>query len=133
LNELLLPLLKQQPAAAIFNVSSIVAITPAAGIATYSASKAALHSYTLSLRHKLAQTSGVKVFELLPPLVDTEFSAGIGGHNGIPPSEVAEALVEGLEKEEYEIHVGRTKDVYHLYLSSPAEAFQAMNANREPA
>jgi uncharacterized oxidoreductase len=114
-------------------VSSIVAITPAAGIATYSASKAALHSYTLSLRHKLGQTSDVKVFELMPPLVDTEFSAGIGGHNGIAPSVVAEALVEALEKDEYEIHVGQTKDIYQLYLSSPEQAFQAMNTVREPA
>jgi uncharacterized oxidoreductase len=132
LNELLLPLLKRQPAAAIVNVSSIVAITPAAGIASYAASKAALHSYTLSLRHKLAQSSDIKVFELMPPLVDTELSAGIGGHNGIAPSVVAEALMEALEKDGYEIHVGQTKDIYQLYLSSPAEAFQALNANREP-
>jgi uncharacterized oxidoreductase len=131
LNELLIPLLKKQPAAAIFNVSSIVAITPAAGIATYSASKAALHFYTLALRHKLAQSSDVKVFELMPPLVDTEFSAEIGGQNGIAPSVVAEALVEALEKDEYEIHVGQTENIYQLALSSPEKAFQAMNVVRE--
>ena len=96
LNEQLLPLLKQQPEAAIVNVSSIVAFVPGARLATYAASKAALHSYTLSLRHKLAQSTGVKVFELMPPLVNTEFSAEIGGQNGIAPSVVAEALVEAL-------------------------------------
>ena len=68
----------------------------------------------------------------MPPLVDTEFSAEIGGQNGIAPSVVAETLVEALEKDEYEIHVGRTKDIYQLYLSSPEQAFQAINANREP-
>lgn len=133
LNELLLPLLKKQPEAAIVDVSSIVAFVPGAGLATYAASKAALHSYTLSLRHKLAQSTGVKVFELMPPLVNTEFSAEIGGQNGIAPSVVAEALVEALEKDEYEIRVGRTEDIYRLYLSSPEQAFQAMNAVREPA
>jgi uncharacterized oxidoreductase len=133
LNELLLPLLKQQPEAAIVNVSSIVAFVPGASLATYSASKAALHSYTLSLRHKLTQSSDVKVFELMPPLVDTEFSAEIGGHNGIAPSVVAEALVEALEKDEYEIRVGQTEDMYRFALSSPAEAFQAMNASPVPA
>jgi uncharacterized oxidoreductase len=133
LNELLLPLLKQQPEAAIVNVSSIVAFVPGARLATYAASKAALHSYTLSLRHKLAQSSDVKVFELMPPLVDTEFSAGIGGHNGIAPSVVAEALAAALEKDEYEVRVGQTEDMYRLALSSPAEAFQAMNANRATA
>jgi uncharacterized oxidoreductase len=133
LNELLLPLLKQQSEAAIVNVSSIVAFVPGARLATYAASKAALHSYTLSLRHKLMPSSGVKVFELMPPLVDTEFSAEIGGQNGIAPSVVAEALVEALEKDEYEIRVGQTEDIYRLYLSSPEQAFQAMNAVREPA
>jgi uncharacterized oxidoreductase len=133
LNEQLLPLLKQQPEAAIVNVSSIVAFVPGARMATYAASKAALHSYTLSLRHKLAQISDVKVFELMPPLVDTEFSAEIGGQNGIAPSVVAEALVEALEKDEYEIRVGRTEDIYRLYLSSPEQAFHAMNAVGKPA
>jgi uncharacterized oxidoreductase len=115
------------------NVSSIVAFVPGASLATYSASKAALHSYTLSLRHKLAQSSDVKVFELMPPLVDTEFSKEIGGHNGIAPSVVAEALAAALEKDEYEVRVGQTEDMYRFSLSSPAEAFQAMNASRATA
>lgn len=128
LNEQLLPLLKEKPEAAIVNVSSILAFVPGAALATYSASKAALHSYTLSLRHKLAQSSGVKVFELMPPLVDTEFSAEIGGRNGIAPSVVAEALAAALEKDEYEVRVGQTETMYRLALSSPEQALQAMNA-----
>lgn len=133
LNEQLLPLLKKQPEAAIVNVSSILAFVPAAGLPTYSASKAALHSYTLSLRHQLAQSSDIKVFELMPPLVDTELSAGIGGRNGIAPSVVAEATLAALINDEYEIRVGQTENMYRLSLSSPENAFQAMNANREPA
>ncbi|WP_210520108.1 SDR family oxidoreductase [Hymenobacter terricola] len=126
LNELLLPLLKRQPAAAIVNVSSIVAFAPTGSIATYSASKAALHSYTQSLRFALAATS-VKVFELMPPLVNTDFSQDIGGANGIPPAQVAEELVQALEQDEYEIHVGNTAGIYQLSLADPAAAFQAMN------
>jgi uncharacterized oxidoreductase len=127
LNEKLLPLLRQQQEAAIVNVSSIVTFAPNHRLATYGASKAALHSYTLSLRHALQQDSAVKVFELMPPLVDTEFSQPIGGSNGIPPSVVAESLVSALEKDEYEIHTGGTAGLYKLYLSSPDAAFQAMN------
>src|ERR1700710_2977044 len=82
LNEKLLPLLKTQNESAIVNVSSVVAFVPGS-LATYSASKAALHSYTQSLRIALSRNSKVKVFELMPPLVDTEFSAIINGHNGI--------------------------------------------------
>lgn len=129
LNEKLLPLLRRQASAAIVNVTSIVAIAPGARLATYAASKAALHSYTLSLRHSLAGTS-VKVFELLPPLVDTEFSTAIGGHKGIKPVVVAEELLKGLKADVLELRVGQTEEFYKFYLSSPEQAIAAMN-NRE--
>jgi uncharacterized oxidoreductase len=125
LNEQLLPLLKTQKEAAIVNVSSVLAFVPGS-LVTYSASKAALHSYTQSLRIALGRNSHVKVFELMPPLVDTEFSAPINGKNGIPPSKVAEDLINALEKNIYEIRVGNTQYVYDLYLKSPAEALELM-------
>lgn len=130
LNEKLLPLLNQQKEAAIVNVSSVVAFVPGS-LATYSASKAALHSYTQSLRIALANVSSVKIFELMPPLVNTEFSAPIGGSKGMNPADVAERLFNSLGKDEYEIHVGQTEDIYRLFLSSPAEALKFMNTNRE--
>lgn len=126
LNEKLLPLLQQQKEAAIVNVSSIAAFVPGSRIPTYSASKAALHSYSQSLRFSLAAT-GVKVFELMPPLVNTDFSQDIGGINGIPPSVVADDLLEAFSNDNYEIHVGATADIYSLQRSSPEAAFEAMN------
>ena len=129
LNEKLLPHLKLQPSAAIVNVSSVVAFVPGS-LATYSASKAALHSYTLSLRMALENTS-VSVFELMPPLVNTTFSAPIGGHNGIEPSEVAAQFFEGWQNDDFEIRVGNTEQIYRLFLSSPAEALHVMNTNRK--
>lgn len=129
LNQLLLPLLRAQDEAAIVNVSSIVAYVPGASLPTYAASKAALHSYTTSLRISLANTS-IKVFELLPPLVDTEFSAAIGGQHGIKPTVVAEDLLAALANNEFEIRVGDTAKIYELFLSSPSEALHAMNAVR---
>jgi uncharacterized oxidoreductase len=129
LNEKLLPLLERQSEAAIVNVSSIVAFVPGS-LAGYSASKAALHSYTMSLRISL-ETSRVKVFELMPPLVNTEFSKPIGGSTGIPPRIVAEEFYEALQKDEYEIHVGQTAQFYQLFLSSPSEALKAMNSRRK--
>jgi uncharacterized oxidoreductase len=127
LNEKLLPLLKKQKEAAIVNVSSIVAYAPGGSIPTYGASKAALHSYTISLRQHLAKTN-IKVFELYPPLVDTEFSAEIGGAiNGIPPSVVAGDLVEGLEHNTFDIRVGQTAEFYKFFLASPDDAIKAMS------
>ncbi|UFH53753.1 SDR family oxidoreductase [Spirosoma sp. KNUC1025] len=128
LTEKLVDLLNRQDEAAIVNVSSIVAFAPNHRLATYGASKAALHSYTQSLRITLERSSNTKVFELMPPLVDTEFSQEIGGHNGIAPSVVAQDLLNALENNEYEIHVGNTARIYELSLSSPADALAAMNA-----
>jgi len=127
LNELLLPILKQQPEAAIVNVSSIVAFAPSQRLSSYGASKAALHSYSQSLRLALKKDTNIKVFELMPPLVDTEFSEAIGGSRGIPASAVADALIKAFQQDEYEIHVGGTADFYKLYLSSPEQALQVMN------
>ncbi|SKC01605.1 SDR family oxidoreductase [Dyadobacter psychrophilus] len=127
LNQKLLSLLGAQPESAIVNVSSIAAFVPNHVIPTYAASKAALHSYTQSLRLTLEKSTSVKVFELMPPLVNTEFSTEIGGENGIPASEVAEALVHAFENDTYEIHVGRTADLFGLFLQSPEQALLAMN------
>jgi len=128
LTEQLLPLLGAQPSAAIVNVSSIVAFAPGHVLSTYSASKAALHSYTQSLRFTLAQSTAIRVFEIMPPLVNTDFSQEIGGSNGIHPSVVATELLDALEADIYEIHVGDTAQIYQLSLSSPAAAFAAMNS-----
>lgn len=130
LTEKLLPLLSNQKEAAIVNVTSIVAFVPGINLPTYAASKAALHSYTQALRYTLAKTTNIKVFELMPPLVNTEFSAEIGGANGIPPEQVAEGLIEGFENDEYELHIGKTADIYKLFLSSPQEALNALNQDR---
>jgi uncharacterized oxidoreductase len=130
LTEKLLPLLTGQKETAIVNVTSIVAFVPGINLPTYAASKSALHSYSQALRYTLAKTTNIKVFELMPPLVNTEFSAEIGGANGIAPELVAEGLIEGFEKDEYELHIGKTADIYKLFLSSPQEAMNTLNKDR---
>jgi uncharacterized oxidoreductase len=67
----LLPLLKAQPKATIMTVSSGLAFVPMAITPTYCATKAALHSYSQSLRYQLKDTQ-VQVLELIPPYVQTE-------------------------------------------------------------
>lgn len=128
LNETFLPLLKKQPEAAIVNITSLVSVQPVAVIPTYSDTKAALHSYSLTLRYMLAKNTKVKVFELMPPLVNTEFSKEIGGEqNGIPSITVASSLIDGIEADLEEIYVGHTKDFRDLYFSDPKAAFSVLN------
>jgi uncharacterized oxidoreductase len=126
LTEKLLPLLMQRKEAAIMNNSSVVALVPAASLATYSASKAALHSYTQSLRIALQKSTQVKVFELMPPLVDTEFARKIPGQK-ITAEEVAEAAIYALQNDIFEIHVASTSAIYKLFLSSPELALKQIN------
>lgn len=127
LTEQLLPQLRKQEAAAVVNVTSIVAIAPGMRTPTYSASKAAVHAYTRLLRLSL-KDSTVKVFELMPPLVATEFSKEIGGlENGIPAAQVAGDLVNALENNKWEIHVGATAQIFALDRQSPEQALHALN------
>ena len=76
----------------------------------YCATKAAIHSFTISLRHQLKDTS-IKVFEIVPPAVDTELGKGTTSdesqeYRGILPVVVAEVTIKALAKNEYEIIVG---------------------------
>jgi uncharacterized oxidoreductase len=122
----MLPLLITQKNAAIINNSSVTAIVPGAIIPTYSASKAALHSYTQSLRHYLHKETAVRVFEIMPPLTDTEFSKSLPGEK-MHPTEIAQVLLQGLENDQYEIYPGVASQLYQLYLKTPEAAFSLLN------
>ena len=75
--------LKAQENAAIINVTSGLAFVPMPRTATYSATKAAMHSYTVSLRAKLE--GKVEVIELAPPAVQTELTPGQSTRQGYMP------------------------------------------------
>ncbi|MEO6732227.1 MAG: SDR family NAD(P)-dependent oxidoreductase [Ferruginibacter sp.] len=121
--ELMLPQLLHQENAAIINITSIAVFRGNKYGPTYAASKAALHSYTEGLRDVFEENENVKIFEVFPPLVNTEFSVAIGGANGIPPSEVADELFLALEKNQLEVPVGDSKK-HHLAIQ---EAFVNIN------
>jgi uncharacterized oxidoreductase len=104
-----IPLLQKQPESAIINVSSGLGFVPIAAMPVYCATKAALHSFTVSQRFQLKDTS-IKVFELIPPAVQTELGRVEGeeepSYPGISPAEVAEATLKALSSDQYEIAVG---------------------------
>jgi uncharacterized oxidoreductase len=105
LTRLLLPQLISKPDSAIINITSGLAFAPLARTPVYSATKAALHSFTLSLRHQLNDTP-VKVIEIAPPAVDTDLG-GPGLHTfGVNVDEFADATFARLAGEDLEIGYG---------------------------
>lgn len=77
--------LSTQPKPAIVNVSSGLAFVPLTATPTYSATKAAIHSYTVSLREVLK--GKIEVIELVPPAVQTELTPGQSTREGYLPLE----------------------------------------------
>ena len=109
-----LPVLTAQREAAVVNVSSGLAIVPKETCAVYCASKAALHSFSQTLRWQL-ENSPVRVFELMPPMVATPMSQGKGhAHLKISPDELANEFWRDFQRNHYEIMGGKTKLLYWL-------------------
>ncbi|WP_251548739.1 SDR family oxidoreductase [Neobacillus muris] len=109
LSMLLIPHLKQQSKAAIMNVSSGLAIMPGVWVPIYSSTKAAIHSFSTSLRHQLAGTS-IEVIEVFPPAVNTDLG-GVGLHTfGAPLDHFADSIFKGLKANQLEIGYGGTEE-----------------------
>ncbi len=87
--------------AAIVNVSPGLALVPKQTASIYCASKAALHSFSKTLRWQLEGTS-VKVFEVLPSAVDTAMTAG-RGRAKISPDRLAGEFWRGFQRDKFEI------------------------------
>ena len=105
-----LPHLLGRPNALIVNVSSGLAFLPFPAAPIYCATKAAMHSYTQSLRIQLAGT-GVTVVELAPPGTETplfrgEFEREMKREKAMPPEELARRAIAGIEAGKLEIRPG---------------------------
>ncbi|OAS17096.1 SDR family oxidoreductase [Paenibacillus oryzisoli] len=112
--------LTTKPNAAIVNVSSGLGLVPKKSAPVYCATKAAVHLFTKSLRYQLEATN-VKVFEIIPPLVDTEMTAH-RGKGKISPDQLASEFIQGFERDRYEMLIGKTKLLSLLQRISPSLA-----------
>ena len=101
--------LRRKKEAAIVNISSGLAFTPLAFVPVYCATKAAVHSWSLSLRHQL-RNSSVRVFEIAPPMVATD----LAGERNRPEADdyvmsaeaVADGVLKAMGRNQYEVALG---------------------------
>lgn len=129
LSMLLLPQLAGKVNATIINVTSGLAFTPLAFAPIYCATKAALHSFTMSLRHQVAP-HGIEVVEVVPPAVQTDLG-GVGLHTfGAPLDAFADSIFAGFERGEKEIGFGGAARSMRLSRDEIDEAFVRMNSRR---
>ncbi len=126
----LLPVLRKQPHSAIMNVSSGLAFVPMARTPTYCATKAAIHSYTQSLRYQL-RDSTTEVLELIPPYVATDLLDGASNPRAMPLDTFIAEVMEILKThpEATEICVENVKRLRVAAGSGHYDAiFQGLNA-----
>jgi uncharacterized oxidoreductase len=114
----LLPLLQKQPRATIMNVSSGLAFVPLTMTSTYCATKAAIHSYTQSLRYQL-KTTNIEVIELIPPYVQTTLMGDQQANdpNAMPLNEFVDEVM-GILKSQPDVKEVCVKKVYPLRFSA---------------
>ena len=119
-----LPSLKKRPHAAIVNVSSGLAFVPLPTAPIYCSTKAALHSYTLSLRVQLKNTN-VKVFEIAPPATETELLSGasepedLKGVSVMKTDQMVRESLRGLERDRLEIRPGQSNQLRFMNRVAP--------------
>jgi uncharacterized oxidoreductase len=118
-----LPHLRKKPHGAIVNVSSGLAFVPLPTAPVYCSTKAALHSYTLSLRVQLKLTN-VKVFELAPPATQTELLADFDpedmkGISIMKVDEMVRVALIGIEQDKYEIRPGQSNQLKFMSRLAP--------------
>ncbi|MCW3079589.1 SDR family NAD(P)-dependent oxidoreductase [Segetibacter sp.] len=115
--------------AAIINISSGLAFVPIAFMPVYCATKAAIHSITLSLRHQLKNTA-VKVFEIAPPAVDTELGSDrradkTQSHGGMPVADFLAEAMDAIKTDKLMAPIAMAKNSYE----NREAMFDFMNRN----
>ena len=114
-----LPFLRQSDDGAVVFLFSAVALGAAPGVAVYAATKTGVHSLARSLRAELRNK--VKVFDVLPPWVDTELGRGFGRIK-LPPARVADEIVRALRRDQFDVYIGRVKALGVISRLAPAFA-----------
>jgi uncharacterized oxidoreductase len=132
LSGLFIPHLTGKKGAAIVNVTSGLGFVPAARMPVYSATKAGMHAFSMALRHQVMK-AGIKVFEVVPPAVDTELNPEGRAKRGnfkanLTPGEYVPSVMAGLKNDAFEIGFGFTEGLIKASRADLERSFQQMNS-----
>jgi uncharacterized oxidoreductase len=132
LTGMFIPYLIGKKESAIINISSGLGFVPAARMPVYSATKAGLHAFSMALRQQLLKV-GIKVFEVVPPAVDTELNPEGRAKRGnfkidLKPEELVAALMKGFINNIFEIGYGMTEGHIKASREELDRSFQQMNS-----
>jgi len=133
LSGLFIPHLIGKKEASIINVSSGLGFIPVARMPVYSASKAGVHAFSMAIRHQLLK-SGIKVFEVVPPAVESELNSEGRAKRGnfkidLKPGEFVEAVMEGIKNNIFEIGYGMTAGLIKASREDLDKSFHQMNSH----
>ncbi len=122
----LLPVLADHPEAQIINITSGLALAPKAEAPFYCATKAALRSFTRTLRYQIEDAAlPIRVTEALPPVVDTTLSRG-RPEKKMSPAETAHHILKGVADRRSEVWIGKARLLPPLMRLSPRLCFGLM-------
>jgi uncharacterized oxidoreductase len=132
LSSLFIPHLMKKENPVIVNISSVLGFVPLVIVPVYCATKAAIHSFMMSLRKQLEKTP-IKVFEIAPPTVDTNLDRGARDsrgqqERGIQPDECAKEIMKALEADKYFAPIGQAENLYGALINGKGDfVFGRMN------
>nr|WP_281268573.1 SDR family NAD(P)-dependent oxidoreductase [Deinococcus yavapaiensis] len=120
LTALTLPFLQRHSGGAIVNVTSGLAFAPKKSAAVYSATKAAVRTFSKALRYQVQDARlPLLVVDAVLPLVDTPMTSGRGDGHKVSADFVANAILKGLERDRTDVHVGFARPFAVLHRLAP--------------
>lgn len=120
----LLPLMLKSPSA-IVNITSALAVVPKKSAPIYCAAKAGLRIFTRCLRYQL-QGTGIRVFEVMPALVDTAMTAARPPKGKISPERLVREALRGIQKDRETIYIERTRLLMGIHRVWPGLAYRIL-------
>ena len=122
-----IPVLIKNKNAAIVNVSSGLAFSPKKSAPVYCGTKAGIHIFSKALRYQYEETH-LKIFEIIPPLVETDMTKG-RGKSKLTPDQLVEEFIKAYKKDRYEVNIGKTKLLRIMKRISPRIADNILKNN----